>query len=76
MLGSKTIWQRMRKFPCAIWSVRTFPFGSFLGIGSLVFSGAQHIVRGSHGVMAELDVLKKNIFADKNGENRPGLGFA
>ena len=25
MLGSKTIWQSMRKFPCAIWSVRVFP---------------------------------------------------
>ena len=25
ILGSKTIWQSMRKLPCAVWSVRTFP---------------------------------------------------
>ena len=24
LLGSKIIWQRMRKFPCAVLSVRTF----------------------------------------------------
>ena len=24
ILGSKTIWQSLRKFPCAVWSVRTF----------------------------------------------------
>ena len=25
ILGSKTIWQSMRKFPYAVWSVMTFP---------------------------------------------------
>ena len=25
ILGSKIIWQSMRKFPCAVWSVRAFP---------------------------------------------------
>ena len=25
VLGSKIIWQGMRKFPCAVWSLRTFP---------------------------------------------------
>ena len=29
ILGSKTIWQSMRKFPCAIWSVGTFPHMTF-----------------------------------------------
>ena len=26
LLGSKIIWQRMRKFPCAVLSVRTFSY--------------------------------------------------
>ena len=26
ILGCKTIWQRMRKFPCAVWNVSTFPY--------------------------------------------------
>ena len=25
ILGNKTIWHSMRKFPCAVWSARTFP---------------------------------------------------
>ena len=25
ILGSKTIWQSMRKFPCAVWSAKIFP---------------------------------------------------
>ena len=51
-------------------------FGSFLGIGSLFFSGTQHGVRGLCGVVHDrVRFFGNNIFSPKIGENRPNLGF-
>ena len=47
----------------------------FLLIGSLVFPGTQHCVGDAYSVIKDLDFLKKNISAPKNGENRSSLGF-
>ena len=49
--------------------------GSFLAIGSLVFSGTQHNVRGSCGVVHDRTRLFGDIFAPKMGGSRPSLGF-
>ena len=48
---------------------------SFPGIGSLVFSGTQHGVRGPYDVMTVLDALNKNIFTSKSVKKRPSIGF-
>ena len=40
--------------------------GSFLGIGSLVFSETQHGVRGPCAVHGRARFFEKNIFATKN----------
>ena len=51
------------------------PSGSFLGIGSLVFSETQHDVRGPCLVVCDrVGFFKKNLFVPKNGENGPKIG--
>ena len=49
--------------------------GGFLGIGSLVFSGTQHAVRGPCGVVHDKSNFMRIIFFPQNGENRPSLRF-
>ena len=57
-----------------LWIRSVFLYGCVLEIGSLVFSGTQHGVRGLYGVMTAW-FFEKNIFISKNGENRPSLAF-
>ena len=45
------------------------PYGSFLGIGSIVFSVTQHGVRGPYGVLHNRQVFRKKYFFPQNGEN-------
>ena len=52
-----------------------FLSGSFLGIGSLVFSETQHGVRGLCVVVRDRTGFKKTFFCLKNGENGPKIGF-
>ena len=52
-----------------------FLYRSFLGIGSLVFSGTQHGVRGPCGVVHDRARFLENMFCAKNRENRPNPGF-
>ena len=50
--------------------------GSFLGIGSLVFSETQHGVRGPCLVVRDrAGFFLKKSFCPKNGENGPKTGF-
>ena len=52
------------------------PSGSFLGIGSLVFSETQHGVRGPCLVVRDrAGFFLKKSFCPKNGENGPKTGF-
>ena len=57
ILGSKPIWQNMRKFSCAVWSVGTFPQ---MGKEETSFSWKLHI-----GMCSE-------IFLDNHHFNYPG----
>ena len=50
-------------------------FGSFLRIGSLVFSGTQHGVRGPCRVVHDKARCFENNVLLQNEENKPSLGF-
>ena len=55
-----------------------FPVRSFLGIGSIVFSGAQQGVQDLRGIVHERAGFFGNIFAPKMGkmgQNGPNTGF-
>ena len=55
-----------------------FPSGSFLGVGSLVFSETQHVVRGPFVVVVVCDrarFFEKNIFAQKMRKMGKKIGF-
>ena len=49
--------------------------GSFLGIGSLVFSETQHDVRGPCVVRDRVAFFEKNIFSQKMGKMGQKTGF-
>ena len=51
-----------------LWIRSVLLSGSFIGIGSLVFSGTQHGVRDPYGVMTVLDFLKKIFLPPKIGK--------
>ena len=57
-------------FPSVLWSFRPFGFlsGSFLGIGSLVFSGTQHGVRGLCVAVRDRAGFKEQNFVPKLGQ--------
>ena len=51
-----------------------FQSGSFLVIGSLVFSETQHGFRGPYGVVRDSQIFEEN-YLTKNGEKFPKIGF-
>ena len=67
-VAGRVLWIRVRP--------SVFPSGSFLGIGSLVFSETQHGVRGPCLVVRDrARFFRKNLFAPKMGKMGQKQGF-
>ena len=73
MLGGKTIWKSMRKFPCAVWSGRTFThmnneetfFFSKLHIGMIWIFSDKHLFIRPQNLKISLKDLTTNFFERK-----------